>query len=502
MSAVELARRGLEVHVFERSADVGGKMRRIRIGDSDVDGGPTVFTMRWILEEVFQNAGASLVDYVELEQVQCIARHTWEGDGVFDLYTDRERSAESVRHFFGRREAKGYLRFCDYAENIFREVEEPFLLSQKPGMVDLVASQGLGALRAASKIDPFRTMMKALGGFFKDPRLLQLFGRYATYSGSSPFQAPATLSLIAHVEREGVWLVKGGMHRMAQALAQLARELGVTFHFERPVKRVLAEAGRARGVELADGEQFSAHTVVTNVEARALIEGLLGDDVRDSKAVDDRTQPSQSAVTWNAVAKTRGFPLAHHAVFFSKDYPREFREIAAGQIPTEPTVYICAQDRDDLGLRPIDGAERLLILVNAPAWGERDASEELERCEEQTFGFLERCGLEVDLDPASTVRTSPSEFARAFPGSRGALYGGASHGWKAFFNRPSARTKIPGLYLTGASAHPGAGVPMVALSGRLAAQAVQEDLALTSTSRTTATPGGTLTRSRTAAKSA
>ncbi|MEO0812165.1 MAG: 1-hydroxycarotenoid 3,4-desaturase CrtD, partial [Myxococcota bacterium] len=481
-------------------SDVGGKMRRIRIGDQDLDGGPTVFTMRWIVEEVFQNAGASLLDYVELEQVECIARHTWEGDGVFDLYTDRERSADAVHQFFGRREAKGYRKFCDYAESIFREVREPFLMSQKPGMVDLVANQGLGALRAASKIDPFRSMMKALGGFFRDPRLRQLFGRYATYSGSSPYQAPATLSLIAHVEREGVWLVRGGMHRMAQALATLGRELGVTYHFDRSVKRVLVDGGRASGIVLADGEQVEADTVVANVEARGLVNGLLGADVSGSRAVDDRTEPSQSAVTWNAVARTRGFPLAHHSVFFSADYAKEFREISAGKIPSEPTIYICAQDRDDLGLRPIDGPERLLVLVNAPAWGERDATEELKRCEEQTFRFLKRCGLEVDLEPAQTVRTSPNEFARAFPGSQGALYGGASHGWKAFFNRPSAKTRVPGLYLTGASAHPGAGVPMVALSGRLAAQAVHEDLALTSTSRKTVTGGGTSTPSPGAAK--
>ncbi|MEM6731936.1 MAG: 1-hydroxycarotenoid 3,4-desaturase CrtD [Myxococcota bacterium] len=502
VSAVELARRGLEVHVVERSADVGGKMRRIRIGDQDLDAGPTVFTMKWILEGIFADAGVSLDDRLELETVECIARHTWEGDGVFDLFTDQERSEDSVRRFFGGREARGYRKFCDYAQRIFSEVREPFLMAQKPGMIDLVALQGVSALRSATKIDPFRTMNRALSGFFKDRRLLQLFGRYATYSGSSPFQAPATLSLIAHVEREGVWLVKNGMHGLARALKTLAEELGATFHFERSVNEITMASGHVTGVELEDGERIEAETVVSNAEARALIEGLLGQAVRGKRAIDATIEPSQSAVTWNAVARTRGFPLAHHAVFFSKDYPREFKEIGSGRLPTEPTVYICAQDRDDLGRRPVDGPERLLILVNAPAWGARDASEELDQCQTRTFRFLERLGLTVDLDPDKTVRTSPSDFARAFPGSQGALYGGASHGWRAFFNRPGARTKLPGLYVTGASAHPGAGVPMVALSGRLAAQAAHEDLASTSTSRRTAMPGGTSMRSQTTARTA
>ncbi|MEO1482180.1 MAG: 1-hydroxycarotenoid 3,4-desaturase CrtD [Myxococcota bacterium] len=502
VSAVELARRGLEVHIFERSSDVGGKMRRVRVGDAEIDAGPTVFTMRWILEQVFADAGRALDDRLEFDEVSCIARHTWAGDGVFDLYTDRERSAESIRAFFGPREAKGYRRFCDYTETIFKEVKEPFLLAQRPGMMDLMAAQGLRALKAATRIDPFRTMMTALGDYFKDPRLLQLFGRYATYSGSSPFHAPATLSLIAHVEREGVWVVRGGMHRLAQELANLAAELGAQFHFERPVSRIMSDGRKATGVELADGERFETQTVVANLEARALMDGLLGDAVSGRRAVEDKTGPSQSAVTWNLLAETDGFPLAHHAVFFSGDYPQEFRDIEAGQLPAEPTVYICAQDRDDLGLRPVNGRERMLILVNAPAWGERDATEELDQCQERTFRFLEKCGLRIAKSPELTVRTSPSDFARAFPGSQGSLYGGASHGWKAFFNRPAARTKVPGLYLTGASAHPGAGVPMVALSGRLAAQAAAEDLDLTSTSRPTATPGGMSMRSRSAAGTA
>lgn len=502
VSAVELARRGLEVHLFERSSDVGGKMRRIRIGDDVLDGGPTVFTMRWILESVFADAGVSIGDRLELDEVDCVARHTWADSGIFDLYTDRERSAESVQRFFGRREAKGYRRFCDYAERIYRETREPFLLSQRPGMLDLVANQGVGALRAARAIDPFRTMMRALKDFFKDPRLLQLFGRYATYSGSSPYEAPATLNLIAHVEREGVWQVRGGMHRLAQALSDLARDLGAQIHLETPVRQILNGSSRVTGVELDDGDVVHADTVVCNAEAAALAGGAFGSDLAGRRAIEVKSEPSRSAVTWNAVAETSGFPLAHHAVFFSSDYRREFDELRAGRLPTEPTVYVCAQDRDDRGLQPVHGPERLLILVNAPAWGERDASEELDQCQERTLRFLEKCGLRVNLDPSRTVRTSPSDFARLFPGSQGALYGGASHSWKAFFDRPAARSKIPGLYIAGANAHPGAGVPMVALSGRLAAQAIAEDLDLTSTSRPMATPGGTSMPSPTMAETA
>lgn len=510
VTAVELARRGIEVHVFERGEVAGGKMRRIQIGERTLDGGPTVLTMRSILEEIFDDAGASLEGRLELDPVDCIARHTWENDGVFDLFVDKQRSADSVRDFFGPREAKNYLRFCDYARAIFEEVEQPFLRAQRPRMVDLMAAQGLRALTAASRIDPFRSMMKALRDHFKDPRLLQLFGRYATYSGSSPYLAPATLSLIAHVEREGVWLVRGGMHRLAQELQKLSMDLGVRFHFSTSVSEITVDRERVTGVKLERGDSVTADIVVANAEARALTEGLLGASPKVRGAIDDRTEPSQSAVTWNTVASTSGFPLAHHSVFFSNDYAREFKDIGGGRLPAEPTVYICAQDRDDMGMRPVSGPERLLVLVNAPAsrltspstYAQRVQTEELERCQSQTFEHLSRCGLSVDLRTDNTVRTSPSDFARAFPGSRGALYGGASHGWRAFFNRPSARTRVPGLYLAGASAHPGAGVPMVALSGRLAAQSATEDLALTSKSRPMVMPGGTLTPSRTMANTA
>jgi 1-hydroxycarotenoid 3,4-desaturase len=181
-------------------------------------------------------------------------------------------------------------------------------------------------------------------------------------------------------------------------------------------------------------------------------------------------------------ARTEGFPLLRHNVFFSGDYAREFQDLfARRQPPDSPTVYVCAQDRTDREPAPGAGPERLLCLINAPAAGDaapRDRPE-FETCAERTFLQLARCGLHVHRTPQDTVLTTPVDFERLFPGTGGALYGQATHGWRTSFTRPASRSRIPWLYLAGGSTHPGAGVPMAALSGRLAAETLLADLALT-----------------------
>jgi 1-hydroxycarotenoid 3,4-desaturase len=341
---------------------------------------------------------------------------------------------------------------------------------------------GPGGLGDLWRIKPFATLWGVLSKRFRDPRLRQLFGRYATYAGSSPFLAPATLMLIAHVEQEGVWLVEGGMHRLAQVLAEAAQDLGARLHFGTPVAEILVEGRRTRGVRLESGDLVTAQTVVFNGDVAALTDGLLGDRTRRAVPPTDPGSRSLSAIIWNLVAETQGFPLLRHTVFFSRDYEAEFDAIfRGGRPPEEPTVYVCAQDRDDLGNWPPGEPERLLCLINAPARGDTKPlhADEVERCAERTFSLLNRCGLQVRQDPERSQVTTPTGFAELFPATGGALYGQASHGWKASFSRPGSRSAIPGLYLAGGSTHPGAGVPMAAISGRLAASSVLADLAST-----------------------
>lgn len=476
-AAVDLARRGADVTVLEAAAEAGGKIRQIRFGDRGVDSGPTVFTMRWIFDELFADAGATLEDYLTLSPTSVLARHAWRRGGRLDLYSDVDQSAQAIAEFASAEDADGYRAFCKRCEEIYLTLRDPFIRDQRPSHFDVVRRVGLANMPAfMGKIEPMKTLWGALERYFKDPRLLQLFGRYATYVGSSPFSTPATIMLVAHVERDGVWTADGGMRAVAGAMQQLAEQRGARFQFNATVSSVLVENGAARGVTLASGETLRADAVIFNGDISALGAGLLGGAASRAGRETSRRQRSLSAVTWSMLAKTKGFPLAFHNVFFAEDYKREFDDVFRRRVtPPAPTVYLCAQDREN-GHSP-NGRERMFLLANAPADGDVApmSNGQIETIKAQILSLLSSCGLETDVDDDHSVLTSPADFHARFPATGGALYGQTSHGMMATLARAGARTKIKGLYLAGGSVHPGPGVPMAAMSGRLAAALYAED---------------------------
>jgi 1-hydroxycarotenoid 3,4-desaturase len=504
VSALLLACRGLDVTLVEAAPGPGGKMRQISLGDVRIDGGPTVFTMRWVFDQILADAGSSVDELLRLKPLRVLARHVWRNsDQRLDLLADVQHSADEIGRFAGADEARRYLAFCAEARAVHEHLETPALGGPRPTLAGLMRDLGPGGLKALARLGPFATLWARLGKHFRDPRLRQLFGRYATYCGGSPWQAPATLMLVAHVEQSGVWALEGGMHALAQALSGLAAQRGARQHYGRRCERILVDQGRVTGVRLEDGEVLRADAVVFNGDTNALARGLLGPEVEPAVASTPRHQRSLSALTWAVHGRTSGFPLARHNVFFDDDYASEFDDIfRARRLPQRGTVYVCAQDRDDRAAAPA-GRERLLCLVNAPADGDRRPfdAQETDPCLNRSLALMQHCGLRIEDSPRM-VATTPADFDRLFPATGGALYGPATHGWMTLFRRPGSMSALPGLFLAGGSVHPGPGVPMAALSGQLAAGAVMAHLDSTSRSHRVGTSGGTSTPSVTTAGTA
>ncbi|MGE0311940.1 MAG: 1-hydroxycarotenoid 3,4-desaturase CrtD [Lautropia sp.] len=513
VAAIDLAAAGLAVTVCETTAHVGGKLAAVVVDGRSIDAGPTVLTMRWVFEALFADAGMDLSHEVPMRRAEVLARHWWRDGACLDLHADLERAVDAIGRFAGASQARAYRGFVGRSARIYETLEAPFLKAERPSVASLVARIGPHRLDRLIGIRPFSSFWSSLDACFGDARLRQLFGRYATYCGSSPFDAPATLMLVAHVEREGVWLVDGGMTRLADALARVARALGVVLRNDCPVARIRVEHGRVAGVELSGDERIDARCVVANADARALAQGLLGADVCGAVPGVQDAKPSLSAVTWALLARTEGVELTRHNVFFSDDYRAEFDDLLVrARLPLQPTVYVCAQDRDahadrtpgsagHVGIGPAADAvagERLFCLVNAPATAhgsEPVSNEDIRRCEQTVWRHLDRCGLRLNRSATATpVASGPAQFGRRFPGTGGALYGPISAGWRTTFARPGSRTTIPGLYLAGGSVHPGPGVPMAALSGRLAAASLLRDRTSAYRSAPAAMRGGTAMR--------
>lgn len=492
VSAALLAASGYDVIVVEKESQVGGKARRVAIDGAQIDAGPTVFTMRDVFDTIFRACGSELDDCLTTRRAEILARHAWSDTESLDLFSEPQRSEDAIGDFAGAQAVQGYRSFRAEARRIFDILDNSLMRQSKVSWpLPLMWRIGLWRVGDLVAIRPYESLWKVLGEHFVDQRLRQLFARYSTYCGSSPFDAPATLMLIAHVEAQGVWLIDGGISALAKALKELAERNGASFRLGEAVTGIEVERSAITGVTLETGARLQTNSVICNADPSVLAAGLLGKVA--SRAV-GRVHPkrrSLSAFVWLAHTQTSGFPLSRHNVFFSPNYEEEFRALKAGQTIADPSVYVCAQDRGKQATDVVQGRERMQIVVNAAANGDthNPTQQELDRCTQAMTNSLDRCGLKLEEDMPHSLVT-PRDFETLFPSTGGGLYGRDSHGWAASFLRQGARTRIPGLYCAGGSTHPGAGVPMAALSGQLAARTLMTDRASTRRFHPAATRGG------------
>jgi phytoene desaturase len=333
-------------------------------------------------------------------------------------------------------------------------------------------------VRDAPALDPFHTVDQAVRRYFRSPYLQQVFNRYATYNGSSPYSAPATFCIIPYIEfAEGGWYLQGGMYELARAMLRLADELGVEIETNAEVVEVCVENGVARGVRLGDGREIMAERVVVNVDALHGLRHLVAPEHRrrwTNRRI-ERMEPSCSGFVL-LLGIDRDYPeLAHHNIFFSPDYPAEFRAIFDKKVPApDPTIYVSATVRSDPAHAP-DSHLNLFVLVNAPATSERfQWAREAPSYRDQVVRVLERRGLpDLSQHIRSEHIITPADFQNRYRSWRGALYGGSSNQmFSAFMRPPLVSPDVRELYFVGGATHPGGGIPLVLLSGKAVAAAI------------------------------
>jgi phytoene desaturase len=477
VTAIRLAAAGQKVLVLEQNANVGGKMGEIQAEGFRWDTGPSVITMCHVLEDLFTTAGRRLEAYLTLLPVEPLTRYFYPDGTILDATRNLPEMLSQIAAL-DERDVEGYLAYLAYVARLHRITGPVFIYDRPPTWRSFFKVSPFDAL----KIDGLRTMHQAIRGFVRSPYLRQLLGRFATYVGASPYQAPATLNVIAHVELSGgVWYPQGGVYALARALARLAEELGVEIRTDCPVQRINVTNGAATDVTLADSTTLPARAVVANVDVATVYEQLLRKETVSPRRLARLTQVEPSCSGFILMLGVEGAHpnLAHHNIFFSSDYRREFDEIfRRGVPPTEPTICVAITSKSDPTHAP-EGCENWFVLVNAPPLGSAyDWTTQAESYRKVVLARLADFGLDVRQHIRVERMLTPVDIARLTGARRGALYGASCNNPFTAFRRPHNRAPdVQGLYFVGGTTHPGGGVPMVMLSGRVTAGMVIEDLA-------------------------
>lgn len=326
------------------------------------------------------------------------------------------------------------------------------------------------------QIDPFRTVHQSVSRFFSDPRLIQLFNRYATYNGSDPFQAPATLNIIPYIEYGlGAYYIKGGIYRLVNALEMIARKRGVQIHTSVKVEKICQDNKRVDGIRVK-GQKICADYVLCGSDAVVAHDELIdGHPVQREKL--SRLEPSLSGMVFLWGVRGNHPQLAHHNIIFSSDYDAEFRQIFKHRrVPEEPTIYIAITSKADAADAPADG-ENWFVLLNMPylAPGQMWQKEKV-RMRSFVLDRLNQLGFDIkDRIEVEQIYT-PQDFSELYASNQGSIYGISSNSKATAFKRVPNRSRIlNNLYFAGGSVHPGGGIPLVILSGKMAASLIAAD---------------------------
>lgn len=465
-TSVRLAKRGFEVHVFESNPFPGGKINSANYGDYRFDRGPSVFTGPKYLKEIYDLCGE---DFSEFEMVPLKTSFNYFfNDGLrLNLSNKRDEIIEEICSKLGedRTTIEAYL---DKAAKNYDAIAPMFIEASLHSWKNYTGKSFFKALGRITKYKLFSTMNEENQAAFKNPKTVQLFNRFASYNGSDPYQAPAMLNMIGHLEiNQTPYLPKNGMIQITDSLYQLAQKFGVQFHFSERVNKILSDNKSVTGIETEKGS-YKADAVVSNMDVSFTYERLMQDAPRPEKTLQQEKSSSAVVFYWGM---KKSFPeLTLHNIFFTDDYKAEYEGIfKEKKVVDDPTIYINITSKYVQGDAP-EGCENWFTMINAPVDIGQDWDTEINRIRKNLIAKISKAlGEDISQYIELEEILEPRKIESMYHGKQGSIYGNASNNRYAAFRRhPNFSKQFSNLFFVGVSVHPGGGIPLALNSAKIA----------------------------------
>jgi phytoene desaturase len=471
-ASIRMRNKGYQVHVFEANSFPGGKLSTESKNGYRFDMGPSVFTMPTYVDELFKLSGKNPRDYFNYISLDPVYHYFFEDGTVLDAHHNKQPFAEAMAAKTND-SAKNIIQYLDKNEVVYNLTAGVFLQNSLHKVKNFFTKRVAKGLLNFGKIGAFDTMHQANKKAFKDPRLVQIMNRYATYNGSSPYLAPATLNVIAHVEIvEGAYYPIGGMFSITQSLVNLAKDIGVQFHFSTPVREILVESKQIAGIK-TDEKIIPFDVVISNMDVYNSYHKLLPNQHKPKRTLDQPKSSSGIIFYWGIKKEFKQLGL--HNILFSSNYEEEFDTIFAKKLPYhDPTIYLNITSKHSPEDAP-PGCENWFSFINVPNNSGQNWDALVSEARENMISKINRM-LQTDIRPLieSEMVFDPRVIEKRTSSAFGAIYGNSSNSkFAAFMRHPNFSKSIKGLYFCGGSVHPGPSIPLCLLSAKITTDLVK-----------------------------
>ena len=477
-AAITLATEGFDVEVLEKNEKIGGKLNVAETAGFRFDLGPSIIILPQLFRRVFDRAGVEMDDYVKLQELD----PQWRGfftDGVqLDLCSDMRLMEEQLGKLGP--DADGYFDYVEHSRKQWRFAEQTYLEPGSQSVYQIMRHADASKLKDVAFAS---TMYQGVARHIKEPHLRDMLAFFSKYVGSSPYDSPGMLGLLAYAQLGwGLWYVEGGMYNLARGYARLMDELGIVTRLGAEVTELTREGSRVTGARLADGSHLAADAIVSNMEVIPAYERLLGETGHLMKRYQRRFEPAVSGLVLH-LGISHDYPqLLHHNFFYSANAAEFCHTIhRRKELPEDPHIYLVCPTKTDPALAP-PGHSIIKILPHIPYIQDPPHTrQDYERLRERVLDKLERMGLkQLRRHVVVEDMLTPDDLQRMYFSNRGSIYGVVNHWRKNFSLKAPQRSEIySNLYFVGGSTNPGGGTCMVVLSGQNAAHQLSQELSRT-----------------------